>query len=118
MTAPDLTPPLRVGVDVIGVHFDPAPLPEGWTPGDPQPPPIARPGWHVNVKGRHLALYPALAAHVVEPDGTPIRRFEAGVTVRLWFVDAQAAADAAPALRLDMTDGQLAPALPVVEVEA
>lgn len=110
---PDLTPPapieppLRMGVSVIGEYADPAPLPEGWALGDPLPDPIVRPGWHVNVKNRHMAMFPALEAYVVEPSGTPIRSFDTGSTVRLWFESREAAADVAPELQLHKTDADL-----------
>lgn len=99
-----IEPPLRMGVDVIGVVADPAPLPEGWTFGDTLNAPIPRPGWHVNVKNRHMALFPELAAHVVEPSGTPLRSFATGSTVRLWFESAEAAEAVAPDLQLHLTD--------------
>lgn len=56
----------RYATLVIGIHYaTPAPVPEGEEP----PPPVARAGWHVNLRllGADAVLPPELAPFVIHP---------------------------------------------------
>lgn len=68
-------PPAGVVLDVPGTLYEPVEQPPDWTLETPLAPPVALPGWHVNVAWMGIDMPAEFAAALIPEPRNPRRRF-------------------------------------------